>query len=152
MVVAGLLLSGGVLKTLAIFSARDEPEAGLTDDGRLRPCPDRPNCVNSEDPDPLRRVEALPCEDEGDWARLREVLGDVPRLEIVTEGEGYLHATVRSGLFGFVDDVEFRLDADGAVIHVRSGSRVGRSDLGVNRRRAAKILELWRRRNHSDAG
>ncbi|MEQ8662522.1 MAG: DUF1499 domain-containing protein, partial [Gammaproteobacteria bacterium] len=52
---------------------------------------------------------------------------------IVTHDDTYLHATFRSALFGFVDDVELRLDGD--ALHWRSASRVGYSDLGANRRR-----------------
>ena len=62
-----------------------------------------------------------------------------PRITIVREEEGYMHAEARSLLFRFVDDVEFLLDADNRLIHVRSASRTGYSDLGVNRRRVERI-------------
>ena len=55
--------------------------------------------------------------------------------------ESYIAATFSSKVFGFVDDVELRADAEAGVIHVRSASRVGRSDLGANRRRVESIRQ-----------
>ena len=81
--------------------------------------------------------------------RLKQVLLDEPRTTIVTEEGGHLHAETRSFLFRFIDDVEFMLDADNQVIHVRSASRTGYSDFGVNRRRVERLrkrfVELTRR-------
>jgi uncharacterized protein (DUF1499 family) len=61
------------------------------------------------------------------------------RATIVEEKADYLHAEMRSLIFRFVDDVEFSLDADAGLINVRSASRVGYSDFGVNRRRMQRI-------------
>ena len=63
----------------------------------------------------------------------------MPRTKIVTENETYLYAEFASNLMGFVDDVEFYLDKTAGVIHVRSASRLGQSDLGVNRQRIEAI-------------
>ena len=76
-------------------------------------------------------------------ARLKQVLLNEPRTRIVKEEGGYLHAEARSFLFRFVDDVEFMFDADQQVIHVRSASRLGYSDLGVNRRRVERIRRAF---------
>jgi uncharacterized protein (DUF1499 family) len=76
-------------------------------------------------------------------ARLKQVLLNEPRTSIVKEEGDYLHAEARSFLFRFVDDVEFLLDADQQVIHVRSASRIGYSDLGVNRRRIERIRSAF---------
>ena len=102
-------------------------------DGYLRPCPSSPNCVNSmvnEDEvhriDPFRGVSL---------AELRELLQNEESVEIVTDHENYLHAEFTSLIMRFVDDVEFFSVAEEQVIHVRSASRLGRSDLGANRRR-----------------
>jgi len=61
------------------------------------------------------------------------------RARVVTERPDYLHAEYRSRVLGFVDDVEFWLDRRAALIHVRSASRVGYSDFGVNRDRVEGI-------------
>ena len=100
--------------------------------GRLRACPASPNCVNSEE----GSAEPLSGIGEDGWAQLREVIvslgGSVEREE-----DGYLHATFRSRFFGFVDDLECRRDGD--VVQIRSASRTGWWDLGVNRRRVESI-------------
>jgi uncharacterized protein (DUF1499 family) len=51
----------------------------------------------------------------------------------------YLHAECASAVFGFVDDLELQLRASEGRIAVRSASRLGRSDLGVNRRRVEAL-------------
>jgi uncharacterized protein (DUF1499 family) len=75
--------------------------------------------------------------------RLLAVLGSMKRVEIVTREEGYLHAEFTSAVFRFVDDVEFSIDDRNNVIHVRSASRLGFSDLGVNRRRVEDIRKRF---------
>ena len=102
-------------------------------DGYLRPCPSYPNCVNSMgNEDEAHRIEPF----RGvSLAELRELLQNEERVEIVTDRENYLHAEFTSLIMRFVDDVEFFSVAEEQVIHVRSASRLGRSDLGANRRR-----------------
>ena len=63
----------------------------------------------------------------------------LPRTQIITETDSYLYAEFTSKLMGFVDDVEFSLDPAAKVIQVRSASRLGESDLGVNRDRVQAI-------------
>jgi uncharacterized protein (DUF1499 family) len=79
-------------------------------------------------------------------ADLKTVIQNLERTKIITETENYLYAEFTSALMGFVDDVEFLLDDSANVIHVRSASRLGQSDLGVNRKRIetirAKLNEL----------
>ena len=64
---------------------------------------------------------------------------DFPRTTIVEKSDTYIHVEARSRIFRFVDDVDFVLDVRESVIHVRSASRVGHGDLGVNRRRVEQI-------------
>jgi uncharacterized protein (DUF1499 family) len=72
--------------------------------------------------------------------------------EIQEEHDGYLWTTFTSRLFRFVDDVEFRMVFTDGIIHVRSGSRVGYSDLGVNRRRVEKLRTLFNQKKDQEAG
>lgn len=104
-------------------------------DGRLADCPSSPNCVCSEDRDASHAIEplAVPAADGPPMARLLEVLADWPRVTVVQTTDTYVHATFTTRWLRFTDDVEFRLDASGALIHVRSASRIGYSDLGTNR-------------------
>jgi uncharacterized protein (DUF1499 family) len=64
---------------------------------------------------------------------------------IQAENENYLAATFSSTIFGFVDDLELRIDPVQKVIHIRSASRVGYSDAGVNRKRIALLRKTYHR-------
>jgi uncharacterized protein (DUF1499 family) len=76
---------------------------------------------------------------ENAWRRLCEIVAMHPQARIVERRDSYLHAEFRTAILRFMDDVEFLLDAQEGVIHVRSASRLGRSDFGVNRRRIERI-------------
>lgn len=126
---------------MGLFSGSRPTNLGVRD-GRLAPSKRSPNCVSSQADsagDAAHFVEALRIAEsaEAAWARLRKTLAEWPRATIVSEGPGYLHAEFRTPLMRFVDDVEF-MQADG-VVHVRSASRLGRSDFGVNRARVEAI-------------
>jgi uncharacterized protein (DUF1499 family) len=118
--------------------------ASAAGDSDLPPCPSSPNCVSSRDPDPAHRVDPIPF--RGTTAEVREALETVvhslPRATIVDASGSVVRAEIRSRL-GFVDDVEFRIDEAAGVIHVRSASRKGYWDLGVNRRRVEAIREAF---------
>ena len=110
--------------------------------GRLAPCPAKPNCVSSEageDADhqiaPLDYAGTNP---QAAWAEIQQVIAELGG-EITLAGDAYLAATFTSSLFRFVDDVECRLDPLKEQIQIRSASRVGHSDLGVNRKRVEAI-------------
>jgi uncharacterized protein (DUF1499 family) len=81
--------------------------------------------------------------------RLKEIINSMPGSNIVREEDRYLHAEFRSALFRFIDDVEFYLDAENGIIHVRSASRVGYWDLGVHRRRVEAIRSKLSKLNSS---
>jgi uncharacterized protein (DUF1499 family) len=89
--------------------------------------------------EPLRFVGAP----EAALARLRGVLAGMERCALAVDQPPYLRAEFRSRVFGFVDDVEFLLDADAGVIHLRSAARTGWWDMGVNRRRVEIIRALF---------
>lgn len=113
---------------------------GVSDAG-LAPCPSSPNCVSSDAPDGRHQVSpfqlALPPDQA--WPAVREAVSELPRTRIVTETRDYLHAECRSALFGFVDDLELHLRPGEKLIAVRSASRLGYSDLGVNRGRVETL-------------
>jgi uncharacterized protein (DUF1499 family) len=113
--------------------------------GRLAPCPSSPNCVSSQSRDPEHAIAALPYASSPAeaMAKLKKIVLAMPRTRIVTETPDYLHAEFTSAFFRFVDDVEFSLDEAARSINVRSASRLGRSDLGVNRKRVEEIRSKW---------
>ncbi|MCK5747936.1 MAG: DUF1499 domain-containing protein [Oricola sp.] len=102
--------------------------------GKLAPCPSSPNCVSSEEgTDDAHRVAAL----SGiAWDRLPDLI-QAEGGRIVERKDDYLAAEFSTKLMGFVDDVEFRKAED--TTHVRSASRVGRSDFGANRKRVEAL-------------
>lgn len=133
------------------FSGRRPARLGVAE-GRLAPCPKgRPNCVCSQMPSgalkygssahiPPFSYAGLP----GDaMTRLLAVLLGRPDCKVITQTPTYVHAEFSSRFFGFVDDAEFLLDDAAGVIHVRSASRLGYSDLGVNRARLEVLREAF---------
>jgi uncharacterized protein (DUF1499 family) len=110
-------------------------------DGKLAPCPASPNCVSSQSSDREHSIEPLRYTGSpGDaMDRLKKIVIGMKRSRVITETGSYIHAEFTSVLFRFVDDVEFFLDERAAVIQVRSSSRIGYSDLGVNRKRIEDI-------------
>ncbi|MDZ7954880.1 MAG: DUF1499 domain-containing protein [Nostoc sp. DedQUE12b] len=111
------------------------------DNGHLSSCPASDNCVVSQNADEKHAIDPIPYHVDRNAAReiLLKVIGVVPRTEIVEQTDNYIHALSKSRIFKFVDDVEFYLPPNESVIHLRSASRVGESDLGVNRRRVEQI-------------
>jgi len=130
---------GAVTNTVSALWPTPEETPRLVD-GRLRPCPGTPNCLCSEEGSGGDHVEPLACLDdpEAAWHRLQQVVSSMGGKIERTEGD-YVWATFMVPVFGFVDDVEFRLDRKSGCIHVRSASRLGFSDLGVNRIRIEDI-------------
>ena len=113
-----------------------QPRALGVRDGRLQPCPGSPNCVSSQ-AQGRAHVEPLAFADAPQAARerLESILAGMPRVTIVESSPQYLRAEAASRVFGFVDDLEFHIDAARRLVYVRSAARLGYSDFGVNRRR-----------------
>ena len=136
---------------IALFSpaaGKANPRTGVSD-GKLQPCPDSPNCVSSQSVQPAHAIEPLAF--EGSWPQAKEkllqTLLSIKHCRIVTEQADYIHAEFTSAIFRFVDDVEFLADDVRKIIHVRSASRVGYSDFGVNQRRVEAIRNLIKENN-----
>lgn len=117
------------------FSGKRPDHLGVKD-GQLAPCPDTPNCVNSQSEDSQSSIEPLP---PVDISQLSKVIKGMERTEIIEQTDNYLYAEFTSKIMGFVDDVEFYRDPEANILHVRSASRLGQSDLGVNRKRVEAI-------------
>ena len=107
-------------------------------EGRLAPCKRSPNCVSSQaNPADLEHYIA-PI--HGSIRDAREAVKALPGTAIIEERSDYLYAEFRTRLLRYVDDVEFFFD--GTVLHVRSCSRLGRRDFGVNRKRVEALRQL----------
>ncbi len=118
---------------------------GVTN-GHLAPCPDSPNCVSSQSDDKPHTIAPLVYNGEMAAAKktLTQVVTSMPGSRVITDKQDYLYVEFKSRIMGFVDDVEFYFPEE-SIIHVRSASRMGYSDLGVNRKRIETI------RQHFDA-
>ncbi len=124
--------------------AGDRPTTLGVKAGKLSPCPSSPNCVVSQGNEDTEHAIA-PLAYSGDpaqaIAKLTVIIKAMPRTTIIESTDSYLYAEFASKLLGFVDDVEFYLDPAESVIQVRSASRLGQSDLGVNRKRVEAIRQ-----------
>jgi uncharacterized protein (DUF1499 family) len=111
------------------------------ENGALSPCPQSPNCVVSQNADEAHYIAPLVYHTDLDKAReiVLKVLTAVPRTQAIAQTPNYIQAESKSRIFDFIDDLEFYFPDKEKVIHVRSASRVGESDLGVNRRRVEQI-------------
>lgn len=129
-----------VLGVRSWLSRSTPPAVGLAG-GALRACGDRPNCVCSCDTRPDFQVEALPyAGDRGaTQARLEALLRTWPRTRIERRDADFWHVTQQSALFRFIDDLELHFDDASGRVQLRSASRVGYSDLGVNRKRVEAL-------------
>lgn len=130
------------MKSLFSFSGDRPTTLGITD-GLFTPCPTSPNCVSSQSRDGKHRIEPLPLvgTPAETMKQLKAIISQLPRTEIIEATDSYLHAEFTSALMGFVDDVEFYIDPVENVVQVRSASRLGESDLGVNRKRVETIRQ-----------
>jgi uncharacterized protein (DUF1499 family) len=120
------------------FPGKRPRNLGITN-GRLAPCPNKPNCVSSQASDRKHQVASFSGGPDKSFAmqKLKAIVQAMPRTTIVESTADYLYVEFGSRLLGFVDDVEFF--HDGTKIQVRSASRLGYSDMGVNRKRVEAI-------------
>ena len=112
---------------------------------KLTPCPKSPNCVSSLAEDKKHFIAPIPYSGENTVTlqKLLEILNSLKRTRVVSIEGNYIHAEFDSFVFRFVDDVEFYVDDAVKVIQVKSASRTGYSDLGVNRRRVEMIRKKF---------
>ena len=134
------ILVGGFLFVWARLAPA--PRLGVQPDGQLAPCPPSPNAVSTFSDRKDQRMPPISFSSQDPMADITRILEPFPRVRIVESENDYLRAEFRSLVFGFVDDVEFLIDRENEKIHFRSASRIGHSDLGVNRRRMEQLTQL----------
>jgi len=117
--------------TLALFHLVGPVPTDLgVHNGALAPCPSPAHCA---------RVDWPVADPQAALAALVPAVQATPRTTVEEQGDGYLHATASSALFGFVDDLELYADTAHGVLQARSVSRLGDSDLGVNAQRLVAL-------------
>ncbi len=129
---------------MSLFSFSGTPPTDLgVNHGQLKACPNTPNCVNSQAPADDKEHAIAPFAYTGSAKdaieRLKQIIEGMERSTIHTVSDDYLYAEFSSKLMGFVDDVEFYAPPGESVIHTRTAARLGKSDLGVNRKRTEAI-------------
>jgi uncharacterized protein (DUF1499 family) len=153
LVLALVLLALGVLVTgqSGGLTGHRPTDLGVKE-GRLKPPSATPNSVSSQAalyPDhPMRAyatVAPLPLHGAASASvqALRQLIEAQPGAKVIEQREDYLYAEFTTPVLKFVDDVEFWADPVAQVIQVRSASRIGRSDMGVNRRRIETLRTQW---------
>jgi len=125
----------------AMFSWKRPTNLGVKA-GRLAPCKRTPNCVSSQ-ADPADREHYIaPIAFRGSMEALRGAVESMERASVILVERDYLYAEYRTRLLRYVDDVELYYDERLGVVHVRSASRLGRRDFGVNRKRVEALRRL----------
>lgn len=110
--------------------------------GYFKPCPETPNCVSSQATRAEQKIEPIlfvGVDRTIAYQALREVIASMPRAEVLVSRVDYMHVEFRSFWLGYRDDTEFALNDTTGRIEVRSASRLGKGDLGVNRKRVEEI-------------
>ncbi len=121
-------------------SGKRPDEMGIGPSG-IRDCPKSPNCVSSQAKGGQHAI--VPFRLAGDpatsWSLIRDMIAAMPRWSIVTVTDSYIHVECKSRIFRFVDDLELYYNSSNNIISIRSASRLGYSDFGVNRRRVERL-------------
>jgi len=114
-------------------------------DGKLSQCPDKPNCVCSEQKTASHYIEPLVISENLNFDTVPALKNAIEEMggRVEVASDNYIAATYSSALFGFIDDLEVRIDSMQKVMHIRSASRVGHSDMGVNRKRVELLKNLY---------
>lgn len=137
-----LLAMIGLFAMSWLSTAPDFPAEGGA--RNFAPCPESPNCVSTQATSLEQQIKPIPwTESSAEAADLikRTIGSEFSRSKLVVEKPNYLRYEFTSFLFRFVDDVEFMIDENTRLIHLRSASRVGHSDLGANRRRMDRFTK-----------
>lgn len=150
-VIVGLAVIGtgvvviGMARLSANQPSTEEMALGLNG-GEFTPCPDSPNCVSTQasPSDDVHYVPPIPY--EGSRSEVKSTIvswiEEREDAEIVTERDEYVHAVFSSQVFGFNDDLELYFPPSGNVVQLRSASRVGQGDMGVNRARYQAVRSV----------
>ena len=139
---------GVLIFCILFFScAGQRPDNIGIHNSQLTDCPSSPNCVASQTEKADHSIDPFEYKGEKEMAfiKLKKVIASLKGMTLVTENDNYLHVECKSTVMGFVDDLEFYLPdtPDEKTIQVRSASRLGYSDFGVNRKRVEQFRKLF---------
>ncbi|POP51756.1 DUF1499 domain-containing protein [Zhongshania marina] len=132
-----LYLTALVLST-SLLSACSTPQHS-DHKGILQACPSAPHCVSSLEQGSDKYIAPISVQSEADWLRLQQLLLAMPRTDLATKRDNYLHAVATSAIMRFKDDIELVYSKAQNRVDVRSSSRTGYYDFDVNRQRIESL-------------
>lgn len=140
-----MIVFGMVLSVFIMGCTGTRPTTLGINNGNLSPCPEKPNCISSQAADENHFSEFFQYTSDKSVAfnTLKKIIIAQPRTKIVSETDNYIYAEYTTAIFRFVDDVEFYFPDNEQIVHFRSASRLGHSDLGVNKKRIEGIRLLF---------
>jgi uncharacterized protein (DUF1499 family) len=130
---------------LLVFQNMKVPTHLGHDSGKLAPMPSTPNAVSSQAKQESKKVIPVPYKESSEqtMAAVVKVLEQMGGNDIQTQEGNYVYTIFTTPMMRFHDDVEIFLDDAAQLVHFRSQSRAGKSDLGANRKRYEQFSELY---------
>ncbi|MHA1468358.1 MAG: DUF1499 domain-containing protein [Promethearchaeota archaeon] len=126
----------------------EEKRTGIINN-KFKPCPKTPNCVstmasNDDKKHYISPISYISSQEEA-VEKIIQIINSLKGTKIKVKEINYIHVIFSTKLLRFKDDVEFYFDDSSKIIHFKSASRIGSSDLGTNRKRMEKIRKLYSR-------
>ncbi|CAE6927583.1 hypothetical protein ACOMICROBIO_NCLOACGD_03162 [Vibrio sp. B1ASS3] len=125
--------------TLLGLTACSQGVTTMTDRSQS-PCGDKPNCVSTQDTREEYNLTPFTLTESTNIDVIEQVTLELPGAKTAVKEGNYLRIECTSKIMRFVDDLELKIEGDQLI--VRSESRVGYSDFGVNRKRAEQLRSL----------
>ena len=140
-----VLIIGFVLLRWLLPALSPRPDGLGVKNGRLSPCPDKPNCVSTYSNGQEHGMEPIPYDGDTRDAhqKISTIINDTDGTTLITSEPDYIYAEFRTPRLNLIDDVEFYFDEENQLIQFRSASRLGYSDLGANRERMEAIVAAY---------
>jgi len=143
--IAVLAVIALMILSMVFKNVRTPSSIGL-ENGKFAPMPKSPNAVSSQTDIEEKQVEPFPFKGSLEETKeaVKKALSDYGSVKIREEKPNYIHAVHTTGTMHYHDDLEFYFDEEKKVVHFRSASRVGYSDMGLNRERYNSLIELYK--------
>ena len=123
-----------IITLFLIITAFLNPSATYASNINLKPCIEVAHCVREE-----LYVESI----NNPLAKIKEIVEKTPRTKIIDYDQDYFHAEVTSRIMKYVDDLEISYSSENNNLIIRSESRIGEGDFGVNKKRVEKLKKSF---------
>jgi len=140
-----ILLILGLIACFMFIKNNMTPQNLGVNNGKLAEMPSSPNAVSSQAKTEEKKVSPLAYVENKSKSKLKieNIINEYKSAKIVTNDENYIHVVFSTSRMKFKDDVEFYFDEENEVIHYRSASRIGYSDMGMNRARYDELVAKY---------